>query len=149
MTNGAAWGVLILRLVLGVILVMHGYLGYANIGPRGVAALVTQMGFPSTVSTPLAWYMFLAHVFGGILVMMGLWTRTAALLNIPILFAAVVLLHWRQGFSMQAIVVDANKAVAIGYEFALLVLACTIAIALIGGGPFSLDRNRSAPTRRR
>ena len=151
MTKGAAAGVLILRVALGAILIMHGYLGYANIGPRGVGALIARLGFPPGVASPLAWYLFIAHTVGGILIIAGLWTRTAALLNAPILAVAVALLHWPQGFSMRAVVVDAaaNKAVTIGYEFSLLVLACTVAVTLIGAGPLSLDWMRSEPSRRR
>ena len=51
MTKGAATGVLILRVALGAVLIMHGYLGYANIGPRGVGALITRLGFPSVFSS--------------------------------------------------------------------------------------------------
>ena len=151
MTKGAAVGVLILRVVLGAVLIMHGYVGYANIGPRGVGALVARLGVSASVSSPLAWSLFVAHAVGGILIIVGLWTRTAALLNAPILAAAVVLLHWPQGFSLQAVVTDAaaNKAVMIGYEFSLLVLACTVAVTLIGPGPLSLDWRRSEPLRRR
>ena len=56
MTNGAAWGVLVLRVVLGVVFIMHGYLAYAVLGPRGAAALVARMGFPTSTLLPLAWY---------------------------------------------------------------------------------------------
>jgi putative oxidoreductase len=150
MSATTAWGLLTLRVVLGAILIMHGYLGYANFGPRGVATLVTRLGAPSAIASPLAWYFFIAHTVGGILIVVGLWTRTAAFLNVPILTAAVTLLHWPEGFAMKAVVVDpsVNKAAAIGYEFSLLVLANTVAITLIGAGPFSLDRARSAPVRR-
>lgn len=151
MTTSAAAGLLILRVVLGAILIMHGYLGYANIAPRGVAALVSRLGVPSTLASPLAWCLFTAHTVGGILIIVGLWTRTAALLNVPILAAALALLHWRGGFIVKAAVVDPsmNKAATIGYEFSVLVLATTIAVTLIGPGPFSLDRARAAPGRRR
>ena len=151
MTKGAAAGVLILRVVLGVVLIMHGYLGYANIGPRGVGTLIARLGVPADFATPLAWCLFVTHTVGGLLVIVGLWTRTAALVNTPILAAAVALLHWPQRFSLKAIVAEAaaDKAATIGYEFALLVLACTVAITLIGPGPLSLDRARSEPFRRR
>ncbi len=151
MTNGAAWGVLVLRVVLGVIFIMHGYLAYAILGPRGAADYLARMGFPASTHLPLAWYLIVVHLVGGALIIVGLWTRVAVLLNIPIMASVVALLQWRQGFYMKAVVVDtaAGKAMPIGYELPLLVLACTVAVALIGAGPFSIDRARAAPRRRR
>ena len=109
------------------------------------------MGFPTSTLLPLAWYLIVVHLVGGALIIVGLWTRVAAVLNIPIMASAVALLHWPQGFSMRAVVTDtaAGKAMPIGYEFSLLVLACTVAIALIGAGPFSIDRAGTASGRRR
>jgi putative oxidoreductase len=146
MTNGAAWGVLVLRVVLGVILVMHGYLIFTAYGPRGAGTLVVRMGFPAWTALPLAWYLIVVHVAGGALIVIGFWTRLAAVLNIPVMLSAVALLHWSQGFFMRAAVTDGRGSV-LGYEFSLLVLTATVAIALIGAGPFSLDGRR--PGRRR
>ena len=146
MTNGAAWGVLVLRIVLGVILVMHGYMALMTYSPRGVGNLVVRMGFPAWTALPLAWYLIAVHAVGGALIVIGLWTRLAAVLNIPVMLSAVALLHWPQGFFMRAAVTDGRGSV-LGYEFSLLVLAATVAIALIGAGPFSLDGRR--PGRRR
>jgi putative oxidoreductase len=146
MTNGAAWGVLVLRIVLGIVLVMHGYLAVTTYSPRGVAGLVTRIGYPAWTALPLAWYLIAVHLVGGALIVIGLWTRLAAVLNIPVMLSAVALLHWSQGFFMRATVTDGRTSV-LGYEFSLLVLGATVAIALIGPGPFSLDGRR--PGRRR
>ena len=146
MTNGAAWGVLVLRIVLGVILVMHGWMVLTTYTPRGMASLITRIGYPPWSSLILAWYLIVVHVAGGALIVIGLWTRLAAVLNLPIMASAVLLMHLSQGFFMRGIVTDGRTS-AIGYEFSLLVLACTIAIALNGPGPFSIDGRR--PSRRR
>jgi putative oxidoreductase len=151
MTNGAAWGVLVLRIVLGLVFVMHGYLAYAVLGPRGAAGYLARMGFPTHTLLPLAWYLIVVHLVGGALIIVGLWTRVAALLNIPIMASVTALLHWPEGFYMRAVVVDpaGGKPMTLGYELSLLVLACTVAVALIGAGPFSIDRLRTGPRRRR
>src|SRR5919108_5457928 len=107
MTNGAAWGILILRAALGVVLFMHGYLAFAILGPDAIAGYMPRMGFPAALATPLAWYLIVAHLIGGILIVVGLWTRLAALLNVPIMAGAVVLVHGSQGFYMKGRVVDA------------------------------------------
>jgi uncharacterized membrane protein YphA (DoxX/SURF4 family) len=72
----------------------------------------------------------------------GLWTRWAALAQVPIMASAVFLYHLRQGFFMTGIVVDPARGLAIagGYEFTLLVLAATLTLVLAGGGALAADR---------
>jgi putative oxidoreductase len=151
LTHGAAWGALVLRIVLGVILVMHGYAAFWLIGPRGIGGYIVRMGFPAVTAVPLAWYLILVHTIGGLLIIIGLWTRLAAILNIPVMLCAVILVHLSQGFFMRGVIVDAaaGRAASAGYELSLLVLGCTVAVALMGAGPYALDRRRTAPGRRR
>ena len=132
----------VLRVVLGVIFVMHGYLALAVIGPTSVAGYTVRMGFPPALGPALAWYLILAHSVGGLLLILGLWTRWAALAQLPIMASAFFLHHLRQGFFLTGIVVDPAKGVAIagGYEYTLLVLAATITLVLAGGGALAFDR---------
>lgn len=141
MTDERAWSILLLRSMLGVIFIMHGYDMWAIVGPDGAAALITRMGFPPGRAGLWAWYLILAHTLGGILLILGLWTRLAALAQVPIMAAAVFLLHWSQGFFMREIVVDpaTGRTAAAGYEYPLLVLVATLAVALAGPGALSLD----------
>lgn len=142
MATGLAVGLLVLRVTLGAIFVMHGYLGAAVIGPAGIAGYTTRMGYPPALGPALAWYLIVAHGVGGVLLIVGLWTRWAALAQVPIMASAVFLHHLRQGFFMTGIVVDPARGLAVagGYEFALLVLAATVTLVLVGGGPLSVDR---------
>ena len=151
LTYGAAWGALVLRVVLGAVLVMHGYAAFWLIGPRGIGGYVVRMGFPPVTALPLAWYLIVVHTVGGALIILGLWTRLAAILNMPIMLCAVFFVHLSQGFFMKAVIVDpaAGRAATAGYELSLLVLGATVAVALIGAGPYSIDRGRTAPGRRR
>lgn len=145
MSTQEAWGVAILRIILGVIFVMHGYLGLMVLGPAGAAGLITQMGYPAGIAPVLAWYLIVVHLAGGALIIIGVWTRIMALLNIPIMASAVFLFHLSQGFFMRGMIVDAaaGRARAIGYELSLLVLVATLALALLGPGPLSVDRWRA------
>jgi putative oxidoreductase len=141
----AAWpglGLAVLRVTLGAIFVMHGYLGLAGIGPAGIAGYTTRMGYPAALGPALAWYLIVAHGVGGLLLVLGLWTRWAALAQVPIMASALFLHHLRQGFFLKGVIVDAAKGVAIaaGYEYVLLVLAGTITLVLAGGGRLALDR---------
>lgn len=133
-------GLAVLRVTLGAIFVMHGYLGLAVIGPEGIAGYTTRMGYPPSLGQPLAWYMILAHSVGGVLLILGLFPRWAALAQVPIMASAFFLYHLKQGFFLRSIVVDAAQGVAIagGYEYTLLVLAATVTIVLAGGGSLAV-----------
>jgi putative oxidoreductase len=148
-TAGAAWGALVLRVVLGVILVMHAYEQVFLLGLRDLERTVVRHGFPGAVAPPVVWYSVAAEAIGGILLIVGLWTRGAAVMNLPVLFGSFFLLHLPQGFYMRGAVREAERAAAIGYELSLMVLACTIAIAMIGPGSFSIDDRRRTFGRRR
>jgi putative oxidoreductase len=142
MTLSAGLGLAVLRVTLGAIFLMHGYLGLAVVGPDGVAGYTTRMGYPPGLSPILAWYLIVAHSIGGLLLILGLFTRWAALAQLPIMASAFFLHHLRQGFFLTGVVVDASKgtAIAAGYEYTLLVLAATVTLVLAGGGAFALAR---------
>jgi len=141
----------LLRVALGAIFVMHGYDALAVLGAPAAAALVVRLGYPAALALPLAWYLIVAHGAGGALLIVGLWTRWAALVQVPIMASAVFLLHLPQGFFMRGIVEDraAGRAIAGGYEYSLLVLAATLAVGLSGAGAWSVDRARTNPRRPR
>ena len=125
-----AWGTALLRVWLGILFVMHGYLGAAVLGPEAIAGYTTRMGYPAATGPALAWYLIAAHVVGGALLVIGLWTRVAALVNVPVMASAVFLLHLPQGFFMSG---------AGGSEFTLTVLVATLALMLLGPGALSVD----------
>ena len=143
MTLSSGLGLAVLRVTLGVIFVLHGYLGL-DIGPGGIAVYTTRMGYPAALGQALGWYLILAHSVGGILLILGLFTRWAALAQVPIVASAFLLHHLPQGFFLTGIVVDPARGVAIagGYEYILLVLAATVTLVLAGGGALALDRRR-------
>lgn len=149
MTAGTAWGALVLRVMLGIVFVMHGYEFLVLVGPKDLASTILRQGVPSGVVPILVGYTILAQIVGGALLVVGLWTRLAALLNIPILLGAFMLLHLRQGFFMRGALRDTTgRAAAVGYELSLVVLACTIAVALLGAGLHSFDDRRTRPHHR-
>src|SRR4029450_3447479 len=113
MTLSSGLGLAVLRVTLGVIFLMHGYLGLAVVGPSGLAGYTTRMGYPPGLGPALAWYLVVAHSVGGILLILGLWTRWAALAHLPIMASAFFLLHLGQGFFLTGRVVEAAKGAAI------------------------------------
>ena len=144
MTSPQGLGLALLRVTLGTIFIMHGYLGLAVIGPAGIGGYTTRMGYPESVGAVLGWYLIVAHGLGGILLVLGLWTRWAALAQMPIMASAFFLHHLGQGFFLTGRVVDASRgvAIAVGYEYTLLVVAATLTLVLAGGGALGLDRRR-------
>lgn len=69
------------------------------------------------------------HLIGGFLLAIGLLTRVAALIQIPILLGAVLFIHWRQGLFTQVQ----------NLEYVLLVLLLLIVFVGYGGGRLSVD----------
>ena len=139
------YGIALLRVSLGVYYVLHGYYGWLVVGVERFAALNASMGIP--LPTISAWAVVLGHLVGGALLVIGLYARLGALMNIPIMAGAALLVHIDQGFFMHGIVTNpaTGAAVAGGYEYSLFLLLATTAILLLGGGPLSVDaltRNR-------
>ena len=136
-------GLALLRVTVGVIAVMHGYLGW-QLGAVAVGGYTTRMGYPAALGPALGWYMILAHGIGGLLLVLGLFTRWAALAQVPILASAFFLYHIRQGFFLTGIVVDQGRGIVIagGYEYILLLLVAAVALVLAGGGALALENRR-------
>lgn len=82
-----------------------------------------NMGFPFPAL--FAWVAVLAEFFGGILLMLGLFTRPAALMNVFVTFTATFIYH--NG--------DIGESGLLSFFFMIMCLC----IALFGPGKFSLD----------
>jgi putative oxidoreductase len=78
------------------------------------------------------WYLILAHGVGGVCLVLGLFTRWAALANVPVMLGAVVFVHLKNGFWAH------SKPP--GYEYALVLVVVSLAVAMIGGGALALRR---------
>lgn len=74
-------------------------------------------------------YVAFAHIFGGFLIALGCLTRLSALIQIPILIAAVFVVNMRTGFSYL------NSELWLS----LIVLFLVILFSVIGSGKFSMD----------
>lgn len=116
------------RIYLGAGLLVRGI---ALLGPgAGVNQLVenVQIGLPLTAVTA---YVTIAHIVGGALMLVGLYTRIAALVQLPVLVGAVFLVHWQEGL------LSANQSL----EFSALVLYLLLIVCVFGGGRWSLDEH--------
>jgi putative oxidoreductase len=117
---------LVLRVVLGVIMVGHGYPKVFGGLSHHVQA-VHSMGMPGW----LAYFSAAAEFLGGIAVILGLLTRLAALGITINMGVAIAKVHWKNGLLAQN-----------GYQFPLALAAMAFLLIFFGAGPIALDAIR-------
>lgn len=136
-------GATILRVLLGITYLAHAYYIWAVLTPDALAASVnTQTGL--AIGDNFVWYQLIAHVLGGPMLVLGIWTRWAVVANIPALIVSVVVLHFSEGYFLHAVFVDSaqGRIQVAGYEYAFFVLVATIAQFFLGTGALGFSRAR-------
>jgi putative oxidoreductase len=122
------WGVLPLRLVVGLVFVMHGGQKLLTTGLAGTAGFLGQVGVPLPwLAAPMV---IALELLGGLAVLLGLRTRIVALLLALEMLAALVTVHLPHGFFLPR-----------GFEFVLTLLASCLTLVALGPGPLSVDRS--------
>ncbi|QMV40843.1 DoxX family protein [Cohnella cholangitidis] len=125
------WGLLLLRVVVGLLFAGHamqklaGWFG--GYGLAGTGGFFESIGIkPGRTMALLAG---LAELVGGLLFAFGLFTPLAALLIVLTMLIAILKVHGKNGLW-----VTQN-----GYEFNLVLIVIAVSVALIGPGDYSLD----------
>jgi putative oxidoreductase len=119
-------GLLILRLVTGLVMAAHGYQKVFTFGLGGITQGFTQMGVPMPgITAPLVAFV---ELLGGVALIFGIFTRLAAIPIAIDMLGAIFLVHFKNGFFLPQ-----------GYEFALTLLGAATALAMLGAGGFSVD----------
>ncbi len=115
---------LLLRIAMGVIFIFHGYPKLIA-DPHRYADLFARAALPF----PISYLAGTVEFFGGCLLLVGLFTRVAALLLAADMAMAIWKFHLGRGI------------LAVGdYEFPLALTVAAFALATIGAGAVSLDR---------
>ncbi len=114
------------RVLLVIIFIQAGF--HKIPGYEGTAAHMDERGVPS-ILLPLV---ILAELGGGLLVLVGFWTRWAALALAGFTVLAALLFHWEPGNQMQMISFMKNITIAGGF----------LVLAGAGPGAFALDNRR-------
>jgi putative oxidoreductase len=125
-------GLLVLRLVVGLILAAHGAQKlFGWWGGPGMAAWTQAMTrLRIRPAAPWAWISALSEFGGGLLFAVGLLSPLGSLAIAGAMLVAVATVHWANGFW------NGKR----GYEFNLTLLGAVTAAALTGPGTYSLDQ---------
>lgn len=119
-------GLAVLRLALGIVFIAHGSQKLFIYGFDGLTESFAGMGIP--FAGILAPAVALAEFFGGIALVVGLFTRVSATVLAATMVGAVTIVHLPAGFFLPN-----------GYEFAFSLLGGAAALALMGAGSYSAD----------
>lgn len=127
-----------IRIYLGLGLFARGLLLITNTSTGYFVDLLQRTGQPWLITGTMLHYVMLAHFIGGALLTVGFLTRLAAIVQIPILFGAVFIVHRQDGLF----------AMGQSLEFSALVLFLLCIVAAAGAGKYSLDYVTFGPARR-
>jgi putative oxidoreductase len=122
-------GLLGLRLILGIIMIGHGYSKVTPAGFHQHASFVSHLGMP--------WWFALfsttAEFAGGILIILGLFTRLAAAAFCAEMIVVIAKVHWKFGLLADH-----------GYQLPLALAGMAFALIFVAAGAFSLDALRGS-----
>jgi putative oxidoreductase len=117
----------LIRIAVGWNFAVHGW-GKVMAGPTAMLPAFAELGFHD--ATALVLFLTFVEFVGGICIMFGFFTRFFAAACAIELGYICFELYWGNGFSW----------LKRGYEYTLLWGVLCLAIALRGGGKYSLDR---------
>ncbi|MBA4150874.1 MAG: DoxX family protein [Verrucomicrobia bacterium] len=133
--GNADLGLDLIRIYLGIGLMFKAIFFIANRGE--LINLMDEAGTLWFGPAIIAHYIIIAHLVGGFLLAIGLFTRAAALIQIPILLGAVFWVHMPRMLTL-----GMRESV----EFSALMLFLLLVVFLYGAGRWSLDYFFSKPT---
>jgi len=120
-------GLLALRLVVGTVMIAHGYGKVFHGGLAQHVQRVSSLGLPGWLAYPSAF----AEFFGGMLLIAGFLTRFVALAVLIDMLVAIWKIHWKNGMFGKG-----------GYEFPLTLATIALALIFFGAGPIAIDAIR-------
>ena len=133
----AAWVLGVARIVLGIIFFAHG--AQKMFGWYGGPGLASSMRtFTEDLHLPptLAFLVIAGELFSGVGLIVGLFTRIAALIIALTMVGAIATVHFRFGLFLNWFGTKEGH----GIEYHLLTIALALVIVVEGAGKVSLDR---------
>ena len=124
--RGEDAGKLLLRVTIAVLMLFHGIAKLVG-GISGIMGLMERIGLPGFV----AYGVFLSQIVAPIFILLGLWTRPAAVLYAGTIVFATLLAHPTD-------YVRVTPAGGWAAELWLFYILGAVAVALLGAGRYSL-----------
>ncbi|ADJ15998.1 DoxX family protein [Halalkalicoccus jeotgali] len=130
--EGRGWSPVFVRVALGLVFLVAGVGKVFAVGPKatgiaGFAGFLASLGVP--MPTLFAWLVGLLELTGGALLLLGLFTRYAAVLLAIDMLVATLLVHLPSGFAV------GNG----GYEYTLVLALVSISLVFSGPGRLALE----------
>ena len=120
------WGMLPLRIVVGLVFLMHGAQKLFVFGPGGTADIMGKLGLP--LPFVCATIVIVVELLGGLAILLGMFARLAGALLAFEMVVAILVARVHGGFFAPY-----------GYEFELTLLGACLTFALNGPGRMSLE----------
>ncbi len=136
----AGWWTIPLRVSLGVIFMAHGAQKlFGGFGGKGLQATAELFATKLGMTPGMLWAALASggEFFGGLLVLIGLFTRLGALNIAVVMLVAMFHVHWGSFFLPG------------GIEYTLALLGSALALLIAGAGPASFDAVMQARWERR
>ncbi len=131
--TGTDLGLLVLRVVTGLVFFIHGWQKLVDNGLAATEAGFEFMGAPLPALTSVL--VTFIELIGGAALIVGAFTRLAALLLAIDMLGAIFIFHIDFGFFVE------NG----GVELVLVLAAATLALIFTGGGRYSADEALNLP----
>ncbi|MGQ5524959.1 DoxX family protein [Chitinimonas sp. PSY-7] len=121
----APYAALALRLALGTMFLAHGLTKVLVFTLAGTAEFFASLGIPGWVAYPVVF----AEIGGGVLLILGVYSRWVAVSLMPVLLGAS-LAHFHNGWSFS----NPNG----GWEYPVFLFVIALVITLLGDGALAL-----------
>ena len=130
----APYAATLLRVALGSLFLAHAGLKIFVFSPAGTAQFFGSLGLPPA----LAYLVIAIEVIGGVALILGAYSRIAALALIPGMVGAIVTVHGPAGFFFN----NPNG----GWEYPAFWIVGLVAVALLGDGAYALRPTFAVPS---
>jgi putative oxidoreductase len=127
MTHNKNLGLLVIRIVTGIIFMVHGYAKFAGIG--GTVGFFAMLGIPAFFVYVVAFVEF----FGGLSLIIGYGSKVASALLACTMLVALIKVHGPRGFGNS--------------ELVLTLLATNLGIFFAGSGEYAVGSSCGCPTK--
>lgn len=124
----APYAAFVMRVALGLMFLAHGLTKVLVFTPAGTVGFFESIGFPGLLAYPVMAF----EVVGGLMLVLGVYTRwVAAVAVVQLLIASTV--HFSNGWSFT----NANG----GWEYPIYLAVTALVVTLLGDGAFAAKRS--------